>query len=166
MSQRGRELFFVPTDARTCTSDAVSPDCDVVLRLGVSGNPQDDRAAFNGFLDRTGLSHYRGQIAPRNAFSSSWFHRFDVRIAQDLPNPLSGQRARFVVDIENVGNMLNHKWGRAQFVQFPYYAQAVDVQVDRTTGQYQYSNLRSADPTRPDALQSVWRVSLGLMYDF
>jgi len=162
MANRSRELFFVPNDDRTCEDPG--PNCDVVLsrdpNLGIT------KAQFNEFLDRTGLSHYRGRIAPRNAFTSPRFNRFDVRFAQDLPNPLSGQRARFVLDIENVGNLLDHKWGRSQFVQFPYYTQAVDVAVDRTTGAYTYSNLRSYNPTRPDTLQSVWRVSLGLMYDF
>jgi hypothetical protein len=157
MAGRARELFFVPNDNRTC--EAPGADCDVVLS-GIT------KAQFNDFLDKTGLAHYRGKIAPRNAFSSPWFNRFDMRFAQDLPNPLSGQRARFVLDIENVGNLLNAKWGRSQFVQFPYYTQAVDVAVDRNTGQYTYSNLRPSNPTRPDALQSVWRLSVGLMYDF
>lgn len=157
MSGRGRSLFYVPTDERTCT--AAGPDCDVVL----SGITKED---FNSFLDKSGLANHRGQIAPRNGFKSPRFHRFDLRIAQDLPNPLSGQRARFVVDLENVGNLLHHKWGRLQQVPFPYYSSAVDVAIDRATGTYIYTNLRSYNPTRPDTLQSVWRVSLGLMYDF
>src|SRR5262249_28959452 len=121
---------------------------------------------FNAFLDKTGLSKYRGQIAPRNAFSSPWFTRFDVRIAQDLPNPMSGQRARFVLDIEDVGNLLNHDWGRSRAVPFPYYTPAVAVDVDRSSGAYTYSALRSSNPTTVDILQSVWRISFGLMYDF
>ena len=40
------------------------------------------------------------------------------------------------------------------------------VGIDRNTGAYTYTNLRLADPTRPDILQSVWRVGIGLMYDF
>src|SRR5262249_26371431 len=106
------------------------------------------------------------RIAPRNAFDSPWFNRIDVRLAQDLPNPLSGQRARFVVDIENLGNLLDHKWGRAQAVPFPFIAPAVDLDYDRVNNRYFYSNLKSYHPSRVDILQSVWRVSLGLMYDF
>ena len=157
MSGRNRELFFVPTDARTC--EAPGPDCDVVL----SGMT---KAQFNTFLDKTGLSQYRGKIAPRNAFKGPWFNRVDMRIAQDLPNPLSGQRARFVLDIENVGNLLNHDWGRSRAAPFPFFTPAVDVDVNRTTGVYTYSGLRPANATTIDILQSVWRVSFGLMYDF
>jgi hypothetical protein len=158
MARRSRQLFYVPLDNRTC--EAPGPDCDVILGGGVT------KEQFNDFLDKTGLASYRGRIAPRNAFKSPRVHRFDVRIAQDLPNPLSGHRARFVLDVENVGNLFNAKWGRVQGVPFPYAAQAVDVAVDRNTGVYTYTNLRSSNPTRPDTLQSVWRVGVGLMYDF
>jgi hypothetical protein len=149
-SRRNRELFYVPK----------GDDSDVTL-MGI------DPADFDKFLKQTGLDKYRGQIAPRNAFHSPWFHKFDVRLAQDLPNPLSGHRARFVMDIENVGNLLNDKWGRAQAVPFPFIAPAVDLSYDRVNNKYIYSNLASSyNPTRVDVLQSVWRVSLGLMYDF
>jgi len=162
MASRNRELFYVPTDEATCEGVA-TPGCKVVLQ-GVS------KADFNTFLQRSGLAKYRGQISPRNAFHSPWFNKVDVRVAQDLPNPLSGHRARFVVDIENIGNLLNHNWGTDRAVPFTYMAPAVDVSVDRTTGVYTYSNVRSPNPTTApngaDLLQSVWRVSLGLMYDF
>lgn len=159
-SSRNRELFYVPTDAETCETGMITAGCTVELTRGTT------RAQFNEFLSRTGLEKYRGQIAPRNSASSPWFHRVDVRLAQDLPNPISGHRARFMVDIENVGNLLNAKWGRAQAAPFPFIAPAVDLDYDRTNNRYQYSNIRSTNPTRVDVLQSVWRVSLGLQYDF
>jgi len=159
-SSRNRELFYVPTDAETCEEMSVTPGCKVQLTKGTT------KAQLNDFLSRTGLDKYRGQIAPRNSASSPWFHKIDVRLAQDLPNPISGHRARFMVDIENVGNLLNAKWGRAQAAPFPFIAPAVDLDYDRVNNRYQYSNIRSYNPTRVDVLQSVWRVSLGLQYDF
>ena len=158
-SSRNRELFYVPTDAETCDSTAVTPACKVELK----GVTKDD---LNAFLDRTGLSKYRGQVAPRNAFSSPWFTKIDLRFAQDLPNPINGHRARFMVDIENVGNLLHDKWGRAQAVPFPYTAPAVDLDYDRANNKYIYTTTRPTNPTRVDLFQSVWRVSLGLQYDF
>jgi hypothetical protein len=148
-SSRNRQLFYVPK----------GDGSDVIL-TGITD------AEMNAFLDRTGLSKYRGQIAPRNAFRSPWFHRFDVRLAQDLPNPISGHRARFAIDIENVGNLLNDNWGRSEAVGFPFTAPAVNVAIDPATGKYEYSALRSYKATRVDVLQSVWRVGVGLMYDF
>ena len=162
VASRGRELFFVPQDSRTCEGVAM-PGCDVILR----GMTKD---TFNTFLTRSGLSSYRGKIAPRNGFAGPRYNRMDVRFAQDLPNPLSGHRARFVIDIENFGNLLSHNWGLFRQVPFPYYTPAVDVSIDRASGSYIYSNLRSPNATTGastiDLLLSVWRVGVGVMYDF
>ena len=160
-----RELFYVPTEAETCDSLTVSSGCKVNLGdpNSMTGIKIDE---FNAFLKRTGLDQYRGKIAPRNAFNSPWFNRFDMRLSQDLPNPINGNRARLLVDIENVGNLLNAKWGRSESVRFPYAAPAVDLSYDAANNRYNYSNLKTADPKQVDILQSVWRVSLGLMYDF
>jgi Carboxypeptidase regulatory-like domain/TonB-dependent Receptor Plug Domain len=163
-SSRNRELFYVPIPGdRLCTQDMITTGCQVVLATGPNGIT---KAQFNSFLEKTGLLHYRGQVVPRNSSTSPWFTKIDMRFAQDLPNPLSGHRARFLLDLENVGNLLNTKWGRAQAVPFPYATPAVDLDYDRVNNRYVYSNLRSTNPTRVDVLQSVWRVSLGLQYDF
>jgi outer membrane receptor for ferrienterochelin and colicin len=173
MASRGRELFYVPQNDRTCETPGGRDKCDVILQ----GMSKDD---FNTFLDRTGLAKYRGKISPRNAFTGPRQNRIDFRFAQDLPNPLSGHRARFVFDFENLGNAIGgffnqYDWGSARSVSFPYYVQAVNVTVDRATGVYTYSptlptGLRSPNPTTSpggaDLLQPLWRISLGLMYDF
>jgi Carboxypeptidase regulatory-like domain/TonB-dependent Receptor Plug Domain/TonB dependent receptor len=148
-ARRNRQLFYVP---KGDGSDVILMDID----------PAD----FDAYLRRTGLDKYRGQIAPRNAFRSPWIHRLDMRIAQDLPNPVKGQRARLVLDIENVGNLLNSRWGRQQSVPFPFLVPAVDVSYNAMEGKYVYQNLRRSFNYRTDAIASVWRMSLGLMYDF
>jgi hypothetical protein len=148
-ASRDRELFYVPKGDGT----------DVILK-GI------DPAAFEAFLQQTGLAKYRGRIAPRNAFGSPWYKRIDARFAQDLPNPFHGHRARLVVDVQNLGNLIDHNWGRAQSAPFPYAAPAVDVSIDPATGKYVYSNLRPANPNVTDVLGSVWRLGFGLMYDF
>jgi hypothetical protein len=147
-SANNHQLFYVPK----------GDGSDVILN-GIS------QADFDSFLKQTGLDKYKGQIVPRNAFTSPWFNKIDVRVSQDLPNPL-GHRAKVMVDIENVGNLLDHKWGRASSVPFPYMAPAVDVSYDQASGKYIYSNLRNPSATTVDVFASVWRVSLGLMYDF
>jgi hypothetical protein len=149
-ARRTRELFYVPR----------GDGSDVILN-GI------DPGEFDAFLRDTGLAEYRGKIAPRNAFHSPWFSKLDLRLGQDLPNPVSGHRARLVLDIENVGNLLNNRWGRFRSVPFPFTAPAVDVSYDAESQRYIYSNLRSVkSPTRVDVLASVWRMSFGLIYDF
>jgi hypothetical protein len=168
MAGRGRELFYVPQNDRTCEAPGAPGQCDVILQ-GIT------KEQFNTFLERTGLVKYRGKISPRNAFTGPRQNRIDFRFAQDLPNPLSGHRARFVFDFENLGNAIGgffnqHDWGGARTISFPYYVPAVNVSVDRATGVYTYSTLASPNPTTvpngADLLQPLWRISLGLMYDF
>jgi outer membrane receptor for ferrienterochelin and colicin len=167
IANTARELAYVPAMNQTCAppgmGQAKPAGCTVILN-GV------DPEEFNQFLESSGLAKYRGRIAPRNAFTSPWYTRIDARIAQDLPNPLSGNRARFVIDIENVGNLINRKWGRLQAVNFPYATPIIyDVDYDRTNEAYVFSKpraFRSPNPTTVDITQSVWRLSLGLMYDF
>lgn len=143
------QLFYVPK----------GDGSDVIL----NGISEDD---FNAYLKKTGLDAYRGQIAPRNGFRSPWYTKLDVRFAQELPNPFKGHRARVYLDIENLGNLLNHNWGRSEAVPFPFMPAAVDVAVDPATGKYVYSNLRQVNNKRVDVLGSVWRMSFGLAYEF
>jgi hypothetical protein len=149
IASRNHEQFYVPK----------GDGSDVTL----NGITDED---FNAFLAATGLDKYRGQIAPRNAFRSPWISRVDLRFAQDLPNPFAGHRARVMLDIENAGNLINHKWGRASSVPFPFMAPAVDLNYDAASGKYIYSNLRNPSATRVDVLSSVWRMAIGLSYDF
>ena len=145
-----RMLFYVPK----------GDGSDVILN-GI------DPATFNAFLHQTGLDKYRGEVAPANVFTGSWLSRVDIRFAQELPNPLEPKhRARFVMDIQNVGNLLDSHWGRVSTTPFPYDSIAVDVARDPATGKYIYSNLRAPNQSTVDVLSSVWKMSLGLAYDF
>jgi hypothetical protein len=148
-SAKDRALFYVPK----------GDGSDVILS-GI------DPVTFQKFLQQTGLAQYAGHIAPRNAFVSPWYNHFDMRLSQDLPNPFHGQRARVTFDIVNVGNLVDHHWGRSTSVPFPYGSPAVDVSIDPSSGKYIYSNLRPANPTTVDLQSSLWRMSIGVMYDF
>ena len=148
-ARRNRELFYVPRGDGT----------DVTL-VGI------DEEEFEEFLDRTGLSEYRGEIAPRNAFRSPWYKRVDVRVAQDVPGFGDKQKGRLMLDIQNLGNLLNSKWGTLEQVPFPYVSSVVDVSYDPASGRYIYSNLRTDRAEQVSLLASLWRIQLTLMYEF
>lgn len=148
-SGRNRMLFYVPK----------GDGSDVIL-------DNIDEAAFNDFLNKYGLDKYRGEIAPRNAFFSDWIQKIDMRLSQELPGYGDNDKARLVIDIENLPNFLNKKWGQIKQVDFPYMASVVDVSYDAATNRYIYSKLRSTPPDSVRLLESVWKVQLAVYYDF
>jgi len=123
-----------------------------------------DEASFNKFLEDKGLSEYRGQIAPRNAFRGPWMHRVDLRFAQELVRPWEGHKLRGVLDIANLGNLLQPRWGRYEYVQSMQ--PIVDVTYDRANGRYVYSNFDAAKKiVQLDNFASVWRLQASLVYE-
>jgi hypothetical protein len=147
-AENDRELFYVPNGTGN----------DVELQ-GIT--PQQMQA----FLQQTGLSKYAGRIAPANAFNSPTYNHADIRLSQDVPNPFHGHRARITFDIQNVGNLLDHNAGKLQYVPYNE-APAVNVAIDPVTNKYIYSNLQPSNANVTDLLSSVWRMSIGFMYDF
>jgi hypothetical protein len=95
-----------------------------------------DTAATQTYLDNlintTGLGKYRGKVAPRNAFNSKWFTKFDLHIHQEIPTGLGDSRITLFADIENVTNLINKNWGQIREYQFPYTIAAVRVQCLQT----------------------------------
>ncbi|MDO6413048.1 carboxypeptidase-like regulatory domain-containing protein [Sphingomonas sp. BIUV-7] len=92
------------------------------------------RTALNQFIDATGLSKYRGKVAPRNAFHSKWFTRFDIHLAQEIPTGLGSSRITLFADIENFTNFINKNWGQQREYVFPYNVAVTRVQCLTTTG--------------------------------
>jgi len=148
-ARRNRQLFYVPDGSGD----------DVILQ-GI------DSTEFFRFLNESGLSKYAGKIIPRNAFASQWIHRVDLRFGQEFPGLIEGNKAKFFVDVQNIGNMLNSNWGEVKQVPFPFTVPVVDVDVDPITGRYIYSNLRTDDPETVNVGRSLWRVQINFMVSF
>lgn len=169
------QLFYVPkTDSNglvTATSDP---------RVTYSGI---DMAQFNAFLQSTGLIRYSGQIAPRNVFRGDAVTTVDLRLSQEIPAPyLPRGKFKAYMDIENLGNLLNDKWGVTE--QYPFYRGVGTVVVQCGAGGagacaapgavYTYSSLQqpssavSGVARRPLAVlpASVWQIKLGVRFDF
>ena len=140
---------------------------------------------LDAFFNSSGLSKYRGKIAPRNAFNSRWFTRIDLHVAQEIPIP--GQdKARFQLfaDVENFTNLLNKKWGQIREYQFPYNAVAARVTclttaqaAPGTTGtaatstaqpcvQYRYSLPQATPSDTIYASQSLYAIRIGARFSF
>lgn len=65
------------------------------------------------------LDSHRGEIMPRNASRDPWYHRIDLKIAQEIPVPgLKGHKLILSFDIENLMNLFNKEWGYYKYIQY------------------------------------------------
>ena len=144
--------------------------------------PGFDVAGFNQFLDNSGLSKFRGRIAPRNAFRHADVTTIDVRISQELPAFFpNGAKLEVFADIENLGNLLNDDWGVLE--QYDFYrgvpvvdvrcatsATGADVGCGTPGAKYVYSAPGGGGFQQPVQAfrrnSSVWQIKLGAKYKF
>ncbi|MCA0196669.1 MAG: TonB-dependent receptor [Proteobacteria bacterium] len=94
-SRTFNDLFYVPTGPG-----------DVVFK-----NPAEETAFFQWLSAHPELARFAGQVAPANAFRAGWVNSFDVRVNQDFPGFMKGHKSSLSLDVMNIGNLLNKKWG-------------------------------------------------------
>jgi outer membrane receptor for ferrienterochelin and colicin len=150
---RQRQLFYVPEDAS-----------EINLAGGLTWE------ALDSFIENSGLDKYRGQIAPRNAFKSPWYTVADLRLSQELPAFFKEAKGIISLDVENLANLVNNDWGRLSQVGFPYVSPVVQVN-GITDGRYTYAPITGQTGPRTlvnsiSALPSVWRIQLGIKFQF
>ena len=153
-----RYLFYVPTGAN---------DPKVVYDSAATAT------RINDIIEASGLSNYRGQVAPRNAFRSKAFTRIDLHVEQEFPLPL-GTRFSLFADVENFTNLLNHKWGQQLRSSFPYRKTVAKVSCvaagANACAQYRYqepsSNTVLADELSTVNGSSLYAIRLGARISF
>jgi hypothetical protein len=180
---RQRALFYVPDGdviyEAFCTSADVTADpgtCPDTTTISAARSAQFG-SDVDAFAQRHGLERYRGKIVPRNSHTSPWLSIFDLRLQQELP--IWGRmRGAVTLDVENLANMIDNDWGQLSQVDFIYVAPVLDVNRIATTGCpngaaecYVYrprsGQTGPTDPVRTlSALPSVWRVQLGVRFEF
>jgi hypothetical protein len=83
---------------------------------GVVWTAQEQSDAFFAYINQDKyLKTRKGTYAARNGALLPWRNDFDIKIMQDLFINVGGKRntLQFSLDILNVGNLLNKKWGLA-----------------------------------------------------
>jgi hypothetical protein len=75
----------------------------------------DEQTAFWNYVNSNSyLNSRKGQYAERFGQLQPWLHRFDAKFLEDIFSNLGTNRKytlQFTVDMLNVGNLLNNKWG-------------------------------------------------------
>jgi len=120
-----------------------------------------DKTGFFDYINNTGCLT-AGSISRRHTCTSAWINRFDLHVSQEIK--ISGDHMlELTFDVENIGNMLNNDWGRAESYIQPFNAPVVDVAIEN--GKYVYSNFTKPTPTVAK-IPSVWKAQLGIRYRF
>ena len=155
----GSQLFYVPTGM----SDPI-----------VTGDPG-FLTDLNAFIDRDHcLKGSRGMIIARNACETGWTNVWSVRFLQEIGIGDGDNKLELILDIENIGNLINDDWGRVESYTAPSNVPVANVAISEDGSQYIYSptgayqgNPGSVVP-RPEValLPSVYRIQFGLRYRF
>ena len=158
-SSNGRYLFYVPTVG------------DPLVKYDSPAT----QAAVEAIINSSGLSKYRGQVAPRNAFHNAWFTRLDLHVEQEIPTFVGQSRVTLWADIENFTNLLDHNWGQQLRASFPSVKTVAKVtcvaQGANACAQYLYSSATS-DAARADQLvnnalgASLYAIRVGARFSF
>jgi len=144
---RDRQLFYVPNNG---------------AEVGLNSA---DWAKLDAFIKTSGLDKYRGKIAPRNGANDPWLSRLDFKFSQEIPGLLDGHKGVFTFDIQNLTNLLNNKWGRYRSTSFHFVKPLADVAID-ANGNYTYSKITIPGDASLRTLPSLWKIRLGVKYDF
>ncbi|GIV56257.1 MAG: hypothetical protein KatS3mg040_1025 [Candidatus Kapaibacterium sp.] len=123
------------------------------------------------------LRRYRGQVLPRNSMREPWIHQLDLRLVQELPS-VGATRLELTLDVQNLLNLLNSRWGLQQYVNFQSY-RLITLVTDPTTGtpfdaqgrlRISYSSPTTSNGKpgiyETDSFFSRWRMQLGLRVSF
>ncbi|RMB04861.1 TonB-dependent receptor [Eilatimonas milleporae] len=121
--------------------------------------------ALDAFIDGEDcLNEFRGQIAERASCRTPWVNRVNMRLSQEV-NLFNGHAVELILDIENLGNLIDSSWGRAESFLAPANVPLVNVGLTDDGSQYVYDFNGIAQPTINDRA-SAYRIQFGLRYRF
>ncbi|HZH42882.1 MAG TPA: carboxypeptidase regulatory-like domain-containing protein [Lysobacter sp.] len=160
----GNDLMYIPTGPG-----------DVIFRGGAA-----EEAEFWAFVNSNpDLARNRGGVMQRSSSEGPWVNTFDVRVRQELPGFFEGHKTELVLDIFNVGNLLNKDWGQVEEIFFQSNGgQARSfvnfAGIDPATGKYVYTLTRnSSGQFSPEGFglrdrrgESRWAAQLTFRYKF
>ncbi|WP_298913186.1 TonB-dependent receptor [uncultured Algimonas sp.] len=185
-SPRDNDLLYIPA-----ISGGAINDPNVVVASGFN------QADFIDFVNREGLS---AGLQDKNEGNSTWNQQWDFQWQQEIPffnkqaeKFLGENKLKFVLDINNIANLLNSDWGtqyngprfdangvvRADLVSATDVAAngvdgatALEGDAPRTTcinaGDcvYRYNSFRDRDANFQQLFRSVYEIRAGIRYEF
>ena len=108
------DLIYIPWDASENDFVPVTVGSGAAA---VTYSAQQQSDAFFAFVEQDDyLRQHKGEYAERNGATFPWRNQFDVKLLQDVFTNLGDKRntLQLSLDVFNVGNLLNNRWGRVQ----------------------------------------------------
>lgn len=163
-----------------CTVSNEPIDDDDTQLLYVPTGPDDPNVIFAPGFDMAGfdallasescLSKFRGKIAKKNSCNSPSYTRLDMRFTQEIRLPnirwVGDSNLQFIIDFENLGNLINSDWGRYEQISFPHTKQVVTQDGDLgPDGELIFNSFRDENFSVSSSA-SLWKTQFGLRYNF
>ncbi|MBR5034028.1 MAG: TonB-dependent receptor [Bacteroidales bacterium] len=140
----GNELIYIPTTSELSAMPFTSDE---------------NRNEFEAYIaENKYLSAHRGEYSKRGGFVAPWYSRFNFKVAQDINYTIAGKVNTFQIglDINNVGNLLNSKWGLIDQVN-------TDNVLSLKSGQYTFT---APKWSKYKSTASTWNAMLTLRWFF
>lgn len=166
-------MIYVPNTKDELTfADYTYKDGNGATQTYLASEQAEDFWAFVNSNDY--LKDRKGKYAERNGSVYPWSHTFDLKVVQDIFTNVAGKRNTIQVglDIKNVGNLLNKKWG----AQYSYTSSAILKQTNSSAFKnsevpvYNYVrngvNVLDNDYTKTIGYSSTYSMQLTLRYIF
>lgn len=150
----GNDLLYIPS---------AQGSGEVIFKGGVA-----DEQKFWDFVNAEGLDGFAGGVVDKNSSFAPWVNQFDFRISQELPGFFEDNKVVIVLDILNIGNLINKDWGHIDEIGFPSNRSFVFYTgVDQATGKYVYSTGNMENYINRQAKgESSWSGQVTVRYEF
>ncbi|GMM93421.1 TonB-dependent receptor domain-containing protein [Qipengyuania sp. MTN3-11] len=154
-------LVYIPT-GRTDPNISPTSNLDAVDQL----------AAFAAGLDCA--SDFAGRSIDRNTCSNDWYYDMDLSFSQEIPGPGRffgrNDRLRLYATMDNFLNFLDDDWNVQRRRNFAGLQDIASISGVDAQGRYIISGFNGAaqfeDDNDINTSSSVWRLKVGISYDF
>lgn len=162
-------LLYIPTGASD-PNVTYLPQTLIVNGQTVTRSANDVRDLFLGYIDNLPCAQkYRGRTIERNTCSNEWYYDLDLNFSQEIPGPLNGRdKFRFTATLDNFLNFLDNDWNvfrRRDFEGLVNVVGTPSTPVD-AQGRYIINSFAPDDAALVQPSSSLWRLKVGLSYEF
>lgn len=163
----GNDLLYIPS---------AFGSGEVIFQGDTATNKATEQRFWDIVNAHSGLSSNAGKVVKRNENFSPWSNSVDMRLSQEVPSFFKGHKAVFVLDILNLGNLMNKRWGRIDEIPFasnggqPRNSNIGFAGIDPATGKYVYVVGAATGvqdfTTRQQRGESQWALQATFRYEF